>query len=210
MAINEITKTGRTFRKLIDKENMRWLKLSFWTASTDVECADGKTVEEKIGAINGITSDSDNESENIAASIKSVNQMKRSFQDGVNSIYELLNKLGFTPDSKSLDDILNSINKLHEDRFEEGKASAEGILRFNLDAATIGGNPLYGGNGGIDGRPGNRSRSETIPVTIRISNGTASITSSPVSVNAPVWVSDRINDSFYGSASISNLYFTQN
>ena len=34
MAINEITKTGRAFRKLIDKENMRWLKLSFWTSSS--------------------------------------------------------------------------------------------------------------------------------------------------------------------------------
>ena len=52
MAINEITKTGRAFRKLIDKENMRWLKLSFWTSSSDVECADGKTVrseERRVG-----------------------------------------------------------------------------------------------------------------------------------------------------------------
>ena len=209
MAINEITKTGRAFRKLIDKENMRWLKLSFWTSSSDVESADGKNVEEKIGAINCITSDTDNESENIAASIKSVNQMKMSFQDGVNSICELLNKLGFTPDSQSLDDVLKCISCMHEERFTEGKASAEGTLYFNLAAYINGGNPNYGGNGGMDGKPTTLPRQNTVPISIKISNGSAQVLSSASSVSSPRWVSDRINDGFSASASINSVLFVQ-
>lgn len=128
MAINEITKTGRAFRKLIDKENMRWLKLSFWTASTDVEFADGKTAEKKLGAINGISSNPDDESEDIAASIKAVNQIKKAFRDGVNKIYNKLVGLGFTPDSNSPDGISDAIAKVYSDRYEKGKQDVEPII----------------------------------------------------------------------------------
>lgn len=128
MAINEITKTGRVFRKLIDKENMRWLKLSFWTASTDVEFADGKTAEKKLGAINGISSDPDDESEDIAASIKVVNQIKKAFGDGVNKIYNKLVGLGFTPDSNSPDGVSAAIDKVYNDRYEKGKQDFKPVI----------------------------------------------------------------------------------
>lgn len=128
MAINEITKTGRAFRKLIDKENMRWLKLSFWTASADVEFADGKTAEKKLGAINGISSNPDDESEDIAASIKAVNQIKKAFRDGVNKIYNKLVGLGFTPDTNSPDGISDAIAKVYSDRYEKGKQDVEPVI----------------------------------------------------------------------------------
>ncbi len=75
MAVNEQTVTGRKFRKLIDEANKLWQRISFWTKASDVEFNDGQTAENKMGAISGITSDLNGESENIAASIKAVNQL---------------------------------------------------------------------------------------------------------------------------------------
>ena len=145
MAINEITKTGRVFRKLIDKENMRWLKLSFWTSSSDVECADGKTVEEKIGAINGITSNPNDESEDIAASIKVVNQIKMAFQDGVNKIYNKLIGLGFTPNQNSPDGINDAIEKIYNDRYKKGQEDFKPvILRGTINDQDANGTNILG------------------------------------------------------------------
>ncbi|MCM1232122.1 MAG: hypothetical protein NC489_18530 [Ruminococcus flavefaciens] len=203
MAINEVTVIGRVFRKLIDKENMRWLKISYWTHSSDVEFRDGRTAEEKLGQINGISSDTNMSRADIAASTKSIYEIKQSFQDGVNSIYDLLIKLGFTPDSKSLEDILNCINKMHTDRFEEGKSSAEGILRLTLGAITYGGNPSYGGNIGNHG-----NRYNLLPVSIEIRDGKATVISGTPSINGPRYISEGINDPFFGSANISNVSYT--
>ena len=53
-----ITKvTGRTYRVLADNtpNNYVWNQLSFWTAASDVEFADGVDAETKLGAIQGIT-----------------------------------------------------------------------------------------------------------------------------------------------------------
>lgn len=75
MAVNETIVTGRKFRKLIDETNKLWQRISFWTKSSDVEFDDGKSAETKVGAIDGITSDLSGESENIAASIKCVNEL---------------------------------------------------------------------------------------------------------------------------------------
>ena len=55
MAINEQIITGRKFRKCIDVANKVWLRISFWTKASDVEFDDGKTLQEKLGTINGIT-----------------------------------------------------------------------------------------------------------------------------------------------------------
>ena len=52
--------------------------MSFWTHSKDVEFVDGKTAETKVGAINGITSDISGEADDIAASIKCVNELNAS------------------------------------------------------------------------------------------------------------------------------------
>lgn len=79
MAVNERIVTGRKFRRLIDKEAKLWQRISWWTRSNDVECDDGKTVEQKIGDINGITS-SLNDRHDLAASISSVNSVNEELQ----------------------------------------------------------------------------------------------------------------------------------
>ncbi|MCM1253711.1 MAG: hypothetical protein NC321_12895 [Clostridium sp.] len=75
MAINEQIVTGRKWRTLVDEATKLWQRISFWTKASDVEFDDGQTAENKMGAISGITSDLNGESENIAASIKAVNQL---------------------------------------------------------------------------------------------------------------------------------------
>lgn len=53
-----ITKvTGRTYRVLADNtvNHYVWNQLSFWTAASDVEFADGVDAETKLGGILGIT-----------------------------------------------------------------------------------------------------------------------------------------------------------
>lgn len=48
MAINERIIKNRKFRKCIDVANKAWMRISFWTAASDVEFDDGKTAEEKV------------------------------------------------------------------------------------------------------------------------------------------------------------------
>lgn len=55
MEINEQIVTGRKFRKCIDVINKVWLRISFWTSANDVEFDDGKTLQQKLGTINGMT-----------------------------------------------------------------------------------------------------------------------------------------------------------
>lgn len=70
MAINEQIITGRKFRKCIDVLNRLWIRISFWTAASDVEFADGKTLEQKLGSINGITDSLDSTDLKSALSAK--------------------------------------------------------------------------------------------------------------------------------------------
>lgn len=55
-----------------------WHRLNFLTNANSVDAADGKTLQTKVGAIDGITSDVNGESERIAASIKCVNRLNNS------------------------------------------------------------------------------------------------------------------------------------
>lgn len=66
--INEIVVTGRAERKLIDKAAKLWMRISRWTHASDVEFDDGKTAQEKVGNIDGITSSEEVEKDSIAAS----------------------------------------------------------------------------------------------------------------------------------------------
>lgn len=68
MAINETIVTGRKFRRLIDKDSKLWQRISWWTKAGDVEFNDGKTAEQKLGNINGITSDFSVNNDSMAAS----------------------------------------------------------------------------------------------------------------------------------------------
>ncbi len=103
MAINEKIQTGRKFRKLIDEDSRLWLRISFWTKACDVEFDDGQTAETKFANI-----------------IKTMNDLKTSFQDGVNKIYNKLKGLGFTPETNSPDDICGAIQNVHSSRYTDG------------------------------------------------------------------------------------------
>ncbi len=81
MAINEKIVTGRKFRRLIDKEAKLWQRMSWWTKASDVEFDDGKTAEQKLGNINGITSDFSVNDENIAASSNLTNRSYTRFNE---------------------------------------------------------------------------------------------------------------------------------
>lgn len=83
----ETTSIGHFYNRCVDAVNNLFDTMSFWTHSKDVEFVDGKTAETKVGAINGITSDMSGEADDIAASIKCVNQLNNS----------LSNLGGFTP-----------------------------------------------------------------------------------------------------------------
>ncbi len=67
MAINEVI-VSSYYRRLIDKTAKLWQRMSFWTKSIDVEFNDGKTAEQKVGNIDGITSDFTINNERFAAS----------------------------------------------------------------------------------------------------------------------------------------------
>lgn len=51
--------------------------------------------------------------------IKDINNLKTSFQNGVDRLYNKLKDLGFTPDSKSLDSIIEAIDKMYTDRYND-------------------------------------------------------------------------------------------
>lgn len=79
IGINEKIVTGRKFRRLIDKDSKLWQLISWWTKAIDVEFDDGRTAEQKLGNINGITSDL-NDRDDIASSIAAVNSVNEELQ----------------------------------------------------------------------------------------------------------------------------------
>lgn len=81
--INEVKITGCAERVLIDKAAKLWQRISRWTHSSDVEFDDGKTAQEKVGAINGITSNFEDGSIDIAASSVLTKSIKDDLNDGI-------------------------------------------------------------------------------------------------------------------------------
>ena len=75
MAVNEQIVTGRKFRKLIDEATKLWQRISFWTKSSDVEFDDGENAETKLGAIKGITTDTNVTIPGYAADMTVVNEL---------------------------------------------------------------------------------------------------------------------------------------
>ncbi len=124
--VNEVIVTGRVKRRLIDKAAKLWQRLSYWTKASDVEFNDGKTAEEKLGNINGISSDIDEESDNLAASMKVVSMLRQSFQDGCDKIVGNLTALGYTPeDPQGADEINDQIRKIYVDQYKDGLAASK-------------------------------------------------------------------------------------
>lgn len=74
----ETIEKNRNIYRIWDAVNKRWNKLNFLTNAKSVDADDGKTLQDKVGAIDGITSDLNGESETIAASIKCVNTLNKS------------------------------------------------------------------------------------------------------------------------------------
>lgn len=78
----EIITKDRKEYNIWDKINSKWNRLNFLTNAKSVDFDDGKTAQNKLGAIDGITSDLSGESETVAASIKCVNQLNSSLANG--------------------------------------------------------------------------------------------------------------------------------
>lgn len=81
--VNEVRITGRVYRRLIDKAAKLWQRISYWTHASDVEFDDGKTAQEKVGNINGITSDFKYGADDIAASSVLTKTIKDDLNDGI-------------------------------------------------------------------------------------------------------------------------------
>lgn len=79
MAVNETIKNG--FYRVYDPLNAIWRRIALWTKGEQVECADGNTVEEKIGAINGITDSLASNASDIAASAAAVNTLNQNLDE---------------------------------------------------------------------------------------------------------------------------------
>lgn len=80
MAVNEVI-VSSFYRRLIDKSAKLWQRISYWTRSSDVEFNDGRTAEEKLGDINGITSDFSIDDESISASSHLTHAAYNRFQE---------------------------------------------------------------------------------------------------------------------------------
>lgn len=80
--VNEVTVTGRKFRKLVDEATKLWQRISFWTKASDVEFDDGMTAEMKMGAVDGITDSLASTSSKIAASAKALKQVNDKLAQG--------------------------------------------------------------------------------------------------------------------------------
>lgn len=70
-----------------------WHRLNFLTNANSVDAADGKNLQTKVGAIDGITSDVNGESDRIAASIKCVNRLKNNHLGGFTPVIDSTGKI---------------------------------------------------------------------------------------------------------------------
>lgn len=93
-----ITTKERVPYRIWDKVNSKWNELKFKTNANSVDAEDGKTLETKVGVINGITSDLSGEADDVAASIKCVNQLNNNL--GTFSFYHDPNIVHLVADDK--------------------------------------------------------------------------------------------------------------
>lgn len=62
-------------------------KIALWTTANQVECSDGKTVESKIGKINGISDSLTGTSSNIAVSQKALSTLSDKIDEALGGEY---------------------------------------------------------------------------------------------------------------------------
>ena len=95
--------------------------MSHWTKANTLEFDDGKTAQDKLGAIDGISSSRESNSDKIAASTALVSELnsdlesfQTSFQDGCNALVSKCTELGVAPVTNSPYDIANAIQSIYE------------------------------------------------------------------------------------------------
>lgn len=96
MAVNETIVTGRKFRKLTDAASKKWQRISFWHKASDCEFNDGKTAEEKLGAIKGITTDLNVTVPGYAADATRVSELNNSL-GGLQFLQDAEGNWGYKP-----------------------------------------------------------------------------------------------------------------
>lgn len=120
----ESTSIGHFWNRCIDAVNNLFETYSFWTHAKDVEFDDGEVAQNKVGAINGITSDYACEDESMAASITSVSALNNSLG-------------GFTPIiNESTGQITGYKTKVGADTVFPFSRSAKYIATFTKDDST--------------------------------------------------------------------------
>ena len=127
---SETKVTGKKYRVLTDASNNKWKRISFWTAASDVELADGSTLQNFINNISskitGILSGTDSTSTTTAPTSKllhdQIASLKSSFQAGVDGIYNAIVAQGTTPASKSQSDVKTAIGTLATAKYNQGKS----------------------------------------------------------------------------------------
>lgn len=92
--------SGYTQMKNYFKESGTFKLISRWTSANTVECDDGKTVQEKIGKINGISSSFSSNDSSQAASTALTNQLHNDIESMSGNI-KFPDGAGFYPDVKN-------------------------------------------------------------------------------------------------------------
>lgn len=136
-----ITTKERVPYRIWDKVNSKWNELKFKTNANSVDAEDGKTLETKVGVINGITSDLSGEAEDVAASIKCVNQLNSNL--GTFSFYHDPNIVHLVADDK--------VYSVEDNTYVLADSSTGATLLADTDtyyAKTLAGN--YCSTGGAD------------------------------------------------------------
>lgn len=114
----EIISKDRVPYKIWDKVNGVWNKLNFTTNTRSVDADDGNNLEDKIGAINGVTSDFSCEDESIVASMPAV----------ASKISELNNALSSISDV----DIIDTVSVVNDYVSLDIQLYANGTKRFRM------------------------------------------------------------------------------
>ncbi len=156
MAVNEQIVTGRKFRKLIDEATKLWQRISFWTKSSDVEFNDGENAETKLGAIKGITTDTNVTIPGYAADMTVVNELygnldelKKSVADGKALIASAITRKGIAtaPDADfktiaaNIDRIVVSADTVHSVYATctyNGRATNQMVMTLYKDGQSLG------------------------------------------------------------------------
>lgn len=116
--MSERTIKGRKYRILADSVERIWDKISFWTHADDVEFNDGRTAQQKVGGINGISDQyTSATSSDIALSVKGGNTLNANLLQSMDTMKVYVNseeKLVWR-DKDGADTVLNFNNKYHWD-----------------------------------------------------------------------------------------------